>query len=425
MKRLEENELINGGLLRVAEPHLVSRYNEALKGFGLPETKQTSFQIDMVGYSPEIAEEFGDTLYLDPKSINRRFIIISPEQVHLPVIQTAFSNTGLLMHQFFEKNAKVIKVLTIKDVLYGEIEDSILEAENIEDLLSIEQVEFKVFTANDLTSQATELRTLVDRLKKEPDFWRNDDMLNRMVELAKICGDIRTNRLVPDEVIFRHNTFWTRHFGGLYIFIDSNQTTVIGDPSAPGFKRSRPWQVSYLDARDEEMVYRFLLETGRVDVPRGSWIERTDFIEHRAEMLVSRISAKIMPDEKPKKDRRWIKSFVNRNTDVFEDEGTLPFLNWAKRELSNWSRIELDEIDARGRFLLSRAKPGHEDQWLVNRLIADYVPFDFMSRFIFNKPAFYRDYQTWPDKYREYVVKRITEDYFKNKAAYRRRLFDF
>ena len=424
MKRLEEHQLIYGGLMEIREPHLVERYNQALKGFGLPATKLKKFRIDMMGFSPEVAKELGDQFYLDPGSINRRFIILSPEQVSLPVVRSAFSNTGQLMHQFFEQNAKAIKVLTIKDVLFGEIEDSIIEAEDIEALLSIEQVEFKIFTANDLTQQAAELRTLADRLKKEPDAWRDDAMLHRMVELAKATGDIRQNQIVPDEVVFRHNTFWTEHFGGLYIFIDDNQTTVIGDPRAPGFKRSRPWQVSYLDARDDELIYRFLLDTGRVEVPRGSWIEKSNYLEHRAEMLVAHIAAEIAPDERPSVDRRWIKSFVNRHADVFEDEGTLPFLNWARRELANWSRIELDEIDARGRFLLSRAKPGHPDQWLVNRLIADQVPFDFMSRFVFNKPAFYDDYLEWPDKFRDYVVERIRDDYFTNKAGYRCRLYD-
>ncbi len=424
MKLLEENELINGGLMKVAEPYMIERYNQALVGFGLPKTKLASFRVDMVGYSPEVADELGDKLYLDPKAINRRFIILAPEQVHLPVIRTAFSNTGQLMHEFFERNAKVIKVLTIKDVLFGEIEDTVLEAETIEDLLSIEQVEFKVFTANDLTAQAAELRTLVDRLKKEPDSWRDDTMLNRMVELAKATGDIRQNQIVPDEVIFRHNTFWTGHFGGLYVFIDPKQTTVIGDPSAPGFKRSRPWQVSYIDARDQELVYRFLLETGRVDTPRGSWIERSEYIEHRADMLVTLLAATIDPDEKPSSDRRWIKSFINRYPDEFEKEGTLPFLNWAKRELSNWSQIDLDEIDARGRFLLSRGRPGHQDQWLVNRLIADYVPFDYMSQYVFNKPAFYATYANWPKKFREYVVKRLRRDYFSDKAAFRQQLYD-
>jgi hypothetical protein len=39
MKRLVDNELIYGRLLPVSEPHLVERYNKALKAFGLPETR--------------------------------------------------------------------------------------------------------------------------------------------------------------------------------------------------------------------------------------------------------------------------------------------------------------------------------------------------------------------------------------------------
>ena len=155
------------------------------------------------------------------------------EQQFLPVVHTAFSNTGQLMHEFFRGNVRAINALTIKDVLYGEIDDPVLEAHDIEDLLSIEQVTFKVFTGNNIADQATELRLLMDRLKKEPDAWQNDQMLNRMVELAKTCGDIRTNELVPTEIVFRHNTFWSSHFGGVYVFIDEDQTTVIGNPKMP------------------------------------------------------------------------------------------------------------------------------------------------------------------------------------------------
>ena len=39
MKRLLEAELIYGRLMTVTEPHLIGRYNKALKGFGLPETQ--------------------------------------------------------------------------------------------------------------------------------------------------------------------------------------------------------------------------------------------------------------------------------------------------------------------------------------------------------------------------------------------------
>ena len=197
MKRLEEAALIFDRMMPVTEPHLIERYNQALSGFGLKHTKLKSFRIDRTGYSPEVAKELRDPQYLDPRGVNRRFIILSPNQIDAPVVHTAFSNTGALMHQFLEGNAKAINALTIKDVVYGEIEDPILEARDIEDLLSIEQVEFKVFTGQNLIRQALELRLLMDRLKKEPNAWRDDIMLNKMVELALSTGDIRTNHLVP------------------------------------------------------------------------------------------------------------------------------------------------------------------------------------------------------------------------------------
>lgn len=424
MNRLEESSLIFGRMMAVSEPHMVERYNQALAGFGLKKTKLKDFRIDKTGFSPEVAEELGDLQYLDPHGINRRFIILSPSQMELPVVNSAFSNTGQLMHDFFDANTRAINALTIKDVLYGEIDDPVLEARDIEDLLAIEQVEFKVFTGQDLAKQALELRRLIDKLKKEPNAWKDDAMLNRMVDLAKATGDIRTNDLVPNEVVFRHNTFWSSHFGGVYIFIDEGQTTVIGDPSAPGFRRSRPWQVSYIDRRDDELVYQFLLETGRVQKPRGSWVEKSGYIDHRIKMLVTMLAFKLEPKRKHNPDdRRWIKSWVNAHTELVEEEGTLPFLLWAKRELESWEELELDEIDARGRFILSRAKPGHPDQWLVNRLIGDYVPFDFFSRYVFNKRAFYVDYVQWGAKLREHTVEVVAAEYLKNKTKLRRDLY--
>ncbi len=163
------------------------------------------------------------------------------------------------------RNQRAINALTIKDVIYGEIEDSVTKVENIEDLLSINQVEFRVLSAEDVLGKAARARKLVDRLKQEPDAWRDDSMLNRMVELAKVCGDIRENALVPDQVIFRHNAFWTSHFGGIYIFVDPDMTTVISDPSAPGFRRSRPWQVSYPSTGDADKVFSF-----RIDRPASN-----------------------------------------------------------------------------------------------------------------------------------------------------------
>ncbi|MBX3573728.1 MAG: hypothetical protein KF694_15360 [Mesorhizobium sp.] len=424
MDLLRDNDLIYGRLLTVDEPHLIERYNKALKAFGLKPTKLKSFEIDRTGFSPQIAEELDDPLYLDPNEVNRRFIILTPAQAELPVVHTAFSNTSQLMFEFYSSNRRVIDALTIKDVIYGEIEDSVAKVEDIEDLLSINQVEFRVLSAEDVLGKAGELGALVDRLKLEPDAWRDTAMLERMVELAKVTGDIRENKLVPDRVIFRHEAFWTTHFGGIYVFIDKDMTTVISDPAAPGFRRSRPWQVSYLGIRDAERVFRFLASTGRLDLPRASWIETSNYLEHRAEMAIRSLIHRQQPNlDFDKVDKVWLQTWIHSNADLINRDGTFPFLNAAKRELAQTGKLRLEDMEPERRFLVVRARPDHPDAWLTNRLISDFVPDDFVSLYVFSKQTFYRQYEAWPARWRAHVVETLKTTYLKDKAAFRERLY--
>lgn len=425
MDLLQENDLIYGRLLTVDEPHLIERYNKALASFGEKPTKLKKFDIDRTGFSPEIAKECGNSDYLDPNGVNRRFIILTPAQAELPVVHTAFSNTDELMYEFFSGNSRAINATTIKDVIFGEIEDSVSEVDDIEDLLSIKQVEFRVMSANDTLGKAAELRVLTDKLKGEPEAWRDNDLLNRMVELAKVCGDIRENVLVPDQVVFRHNAFWTSHFGGLYVFIDEKMTTVIASPDSPGFRRSRPWQVSYLSINETENIYKFLASTGRVDLPRASWLETSGFLEHRAEMVIRDLVRRAEPKQDMSKiDAVWLQTWMHRNAGLITKDGNFPFLNAAKREAAETGRINPGDVEPDRRFLLLRGKPDHPDKWLVNRLISEFVPSDFVSKYVFNKQGFYTDYQSYAKPWQEHVVETLKSTYLVDKAALRKRLYD-
>ncbi|WP_165899992.1 DUF6638 family protein [Borborobacter arsenicus] len=424
MNLLRDNELIYGRLLAVEAPHLVERYNKALAAFGLTQTKLASFEIDRSGFSPQVAEELGDLNYLDPNQVNRRFVILTPAQAELPVVHTAFSNTSQLLYEFFSRNSRAIDALTIKDVIYGEIEDSVAMVEDIEDLLSISQVEFRVLSAEDVLGKAAELGRLVDRLKQEPDAWRDDAMLNQMVELAKVCGDIRENALVPDQVIFRHNAFWTSHFGGLYVFVDPDMTTVISDPAAPGFRRSRPWQVSYLSIHDADRVFHFLASTGRLELPRASWIEASDYLEHRAEMAILALIREAEPERDiANADKVWLQTWIHGHADMINRDGIFPFLNAAKREIRQLGQMRMEEVAPQHRFQVVRAKPNHPDAWLTSRLISDFVPADFVSRYVFNKQGFYTDYEKLSEPWRSFVVERLKTAYLNDKEALRRRLY--
>lgn len=424
MNRLLEAELIYGRLLAVTEPHLVARYNKALSGFGLKPTALAEFDIDMTGFSPQIAAELGDKDYLDPNRVNRRFVILTPEQESLPVVHTSFSNTAGLMHEFYTANARAINAVTIKDALYGEIEDSVATVESLEDLLSINEVQFKVLSAEDLLGKAAELRRLSDRLQSDPDAWRDDALLNRMVELAKLTGDIRQNVLVPDKLVFRHDAFWANHFGGTYVFVDDKITTVICDPSAPGFRRSRPWQVSYISIKDPAQIFDFLAKTGRVELPRASWVESSGLLAHRAETAALGVAYAADPTmDFSKVDAVWLQTFIHRNAERVAREGTYPFLQEMIRAIGVSGSIRIDDVETARRFLLVRARPDHPDQWLTNRLISQMTPMDFVARFIFDKQGFYDAYEEFSDGFREFVVSRLSQTYLKDKAGFRKRLY--
>ena len=363
MKRLIENELIYGRLLPIDKPHLVARYNKALKAFGLPETALETFRIDMTGFSPEIAQELGDIQYLDPNGVNRRFVILTPEQENLPVVHTQFSNTAGLMHEFFDGNRRAVSAVTIKDALYGEIEEPVDIVTGVEDLLSIDEVRFRVMSAENMLGKATELRALVDRLKTSKNGWRDDAMLTRMVELARETGDIRQNALVPDKLVFAHQSYWANHFGGVFIFRDDRTTTVICDQQAPGFRRSRPWEVSYIDSGDHARIFEYLSKTGRLELPRASWVEPSGFFAHRAEMAIADLIGRADTSvDLAGADRVFLQTWMHRNAALIAEEGIYPFLQEAMREVASTGQVKMREIRADRRLMLCRADPAHPDQ---------------------------------------------------------------
>ncbi|KQY44298.1 DUF6638 family protein [Rhizobium sp. Root483D2] len=424
MKRLLEAELIYGRLLDISEPHLIARYNKALQGFGLRPTALASFQIDMTGFSPEIADELGDRDYLDPNRVNRRFIIMTPDQEELPVVHTSFSNTAALMHEFFGANRRAINAVTIKDALYGEIEDSVSVVNDIDDLLSINEVRFRVLSAEDMLGKAAELRSLVDRLKTVPVAWADDALLNRMVDLAKVTGDIRENALVPDKLVFRHDAFWANHFGGVYVFLDEKTTTVICDPSVPGFRRSRPWQVGYISLSDHQRIYEFLASTNRLQLPQASWVQDSGLYQHRADMALRALVNQADPTTDINAiDAIWLQTWIHRNSALVSADGVYPFLQTMIRTIAASGSIKMQDVAPENRFLLVRAAPDHPDQWLTNRLIAQLCPSDFVSRFVFDKQGFYAAYEQYSEKFREYVVATLTSTYLRDKLAFRKRLY--
>ena len=397
MERLIENELMNGGLMQVSQPHLVERYNKALEGLGLPRTSHTEFSIDATGYSPQVADDLGDEHYLDPNQVNRRFIILSPAQKHLPVVHASFSSTTDVVHEFFRRNAKQLQALTLKDVVYGEIEDAVFRIDSLNDVISMKSAEFELRTGDGLIEKSQHLQSLLDRFENEPDSWRNDDLQSEIVELARLCGDIRGSDFVPRHTQFEHKAFWTRHFEGLYVFHENDGAVVIGasdqdtgdqgkdgeadDDQAEGklrryMSRGSPKQIydlltgagkregsrlkQYLSLGSPRDVYKFLQKSGRIEPLNPQWLTRSVLIDRRIEQYVRRAITEAEPDrDLVRLEPLWVKNWIHNNLDELSEDGTFPFLTRLQRYLAGRSDADLDNTPMDLRFMAIRARPDH------------------------------------------------------------------
>ena len=179
------------------------------------------------------------------------------------------------------------------------------------------------------------------------------------------------------------------------MFVDPDMTTVICDPDGAGLPPLAAMAGElYRRSATPTGCSRFLAATGRIELPRASWIETSGYLEHRAEMVIRALIRDNDPDrDMSKADKVWLQTWIHGHADLINKDGIFPFLNATKREIAQLGQLKIDEVFPQQRFLIVRAKPDHPDAWLTNRLISDFVPSDFVSRYVFNKQGFYTDYE--------------------------------
>lgn len=426
MERLIENALIYGSMVQIDQPHLVERYNQALSAFGLANTKRNAFSVDAMGFSPEIASDLKNDDYLDPMGVNRRFIIVSPEQADMPVVNMSFSSTPDLMHAFYVKNAQAIRNLTLKDVVYGEIEDASYRVDRLDDVLSIKRVRFKLHTHDGLLEKSRQLTGLIETFETEADAWQDDALLAEIVDLARACGDIRYNQITPQHTRFDSRSFWTRHFDGIYVFHDEDdQVVVIGDPAKVKVDEVRRPQDRFIAMSDHQAVLDYLTATGRVEPLNLSWLSRSRVVGIRfgifCRLQMSLHNKKLDPSVITDVE---IDNWVHKNLSRLKRSNVFRQLHDLQRVVLNGSPPDIAGFDAEMMLMSLRANPDHDDWLLVNRFLSEFVPYDFLTRFIVNKQAFYRDYETFSDARREYAVRLITAIYFPDKQELWSALFE-
>ncbi|RED54178.1 DUF6638 family protein [Aestuariispira insulae] len=429
MHRLIENRLRFGGLFRVDQAHLIERYNAALEAICGRRTELEAFDLDAMGYSPQLAEEFEDEDYLDRHGINPHFILISTKQRNLPVVRGWFSAYEAIMKAFWDANFASLFTLTTLTAVQGMIQNNTYRVNAPEDLLAINTVRFELDTPDDLIDTAGALERNIDKFVTVSDAWLDDGLVEEMCDQARLVGDIRRQPLVPSELVFEKGHFYTQHFGGLYVFrIDGGYSLFSLDPAFEPPKSVSGSDVVHISMQNRDDVFKFLRDHDLVEqIGATSSRERTAeadlrFLERRRDMMVLLHMADMgVVDDYATIDETDLRRHLVEHAEAMPAE--VSSLVLAIKQLESGRRFWVWDVPRAHRSYFLRARKGvFED--LVNQMLSHHCELDPLFLFATNKPLFYSLYETWPESRKSILVGYIKQHWLENRTGTAAILFE-
>ncbi len=418
MKRLIEKGLMFGNLIPVDSPALVERYNRALEMLTGRVTIMKDFHIDISGYSPEIGDELGDHLYLNPNGANRQFILLTTEQKHAPLLNAQFSTSRGILRQFIEENEPYLFALTARDAVAGTLDGTVFDLSTPARLFDIRRITVTADTTQGHVAEARKLAGRIDRFRTEPDAWWDDVLIAEMIGLAQKTGDVTRTPLDLKARTFEKGNFWTAHFGGLYIFRDVDHPAAIasGPKEALG-----PLPVArVMDLSDRNQIARFLEINDLVEpIVKARGVDAVAILQQKMDFIVVAVADALGLDLGGA-TRRELRILAQKLGDRLPAEflGLAALLRWVEGG-APWPRITSEHP---AYFYSLRARP-HADRDLVNMLLSELAPLDVRQLFICHKPAFYAAYAGWGDRRRQYVADFLEREYKMDKSGVRTSLF--
>ena len=418
MKRLIQKGLMFGNLIEVSSPQLIERYNRALKHLTGKVTALTDFHVDISGYSPEIGDELKDDLYLNPNGCNRQFILLTTSQKSAPLLNIKFSTSRGILQQFIETNEAQLFALTARDAVAGELQGSVYEVSTPAKLLEMRQITVEADTIGGHVAEAEKLAGLIERFRTEPDGWRDDVLIADMIELAKKTGDVTRVPISLPAMTFQSPSFWTSHFGGVYVFRDLKFPAVI---SAKSRNTLGDMPISpMMDLSMRNQIADWLGRNGLVEpIVQARGMDAGPVIRQKMDFVLVD-AADALNLEIGDARRTELRKIAYRLGDSLPDEflGLAALLRWVEGS-GDWPRISSEHP---AYFYTLRAAAGR-DRDLVNMLLAELSPMDVRQLYIVHKELFYASYSTWSDRKRQYVADFLEREYVVDKQGARDALF--
>lgn len=418
MMRLVRNGLMFGNLYEVASPSMVSRYNRALDYLTGKRTGLQEFHIDISGYSPEIGDELGDSLYLNPNGCNRQFILLSVEQKTAPLLDATFSTSRDILRRYIDENEERLFALSIRDSIAGELINSVHSVQKPSDLFDIRTISVEADTVGGHVAAGDELADKITRFMSEPDAWWDDVLIAEMVELSKRTGDILHSPIALLPHSYELKNFYTTHFGGLFIFGGMRHSVCI---MAEASTRDDKLPVDQtLSVQDRAGIAAFLEKNKLVEpILDANNVDADSILQQKLDFIAIDTIASNGADLSriTRRDLRRLKRKYH---------GDLPAEYHAIEDVLRRRKGLADQAWPSpynpAYFYLLRSR-NHANKALVNMLLAQMTPLDFRQLFICHKGSFYARYHAWSEAKKTYVAQFLADEYMLDKVGTREELF--
>jgi hypothetical protein len=411
MQKLKEADLYQSELVQVSGK-LVDRYNECLVSLGFTPSELTSFSVDGIGWSPEVAKEKGDIHYLNNGEANSHGIIVTPKQKGLPIYVPFHSFDRELMKLVFKTYGNQIADITRDCAIYLDFDQKIDVFYEPLDVLKYQDVTIYFHLINDLDEAQKEQLKLIEYFERDDNFI-DEEVHQKLLESAKKYGDLRGRNLELEELHYTTDSFYTRAFGGMYLLRDFTSPILVFEEEA-SYKEAienRTKQISIYHVFDDELVDR-LQSYSIVQYNLETVVQEPRYERIKKYMLAQHLEETNHPIQDILESKSLFKSYLNK-IDLPSRKNVMGVEIYLDKRRHDPLIKMKDVIDEKLLYAMylphASLKPSHQD--LVWKLLVNISPLDILFTYWYDKDEFYKKYNTWNDSMRDWVIETIRNNF--------------
>ncbi|MBU3011678.1 hypothetical protein KO506_09710 [Polaribacter vadi] len=407
MQKLIKANLYRSELIPISGK-LVERYNKCLVKLGFTKTKLTSFSIDGIGWSPEIAEEKNEVFYLNNGEANPQAIIITPLQKGLPIYNPFHSFDVELMKLVFRTHQQKIQNITRDSALCIDFDQSIDVFYEPLDVLKYQDVEIKFHLIDNLHKAKEEQLKLIETFHKDNNFI-DENLHQKLLKSAKKYGDLRERDISLESIIYTSDSFYTKAFGGIYLLRNFIKPILV-------FENQEAYKEAINDTTYDVLMFH-ISQPELITQLRDHVIIECDLTKEVASKRYERIKKFIFgealketqhPVNDILKDKMLFKSYLNK-VDIKTRKKVMSVERYLEKKQINPDIKIKDIVDEEFYFSLhkphSSLRPNHQD--LIWKLLINIAPKDVLFWYWYDKEDFYANFKTWQESKKDWVIETI------------------